>query len=383
MLDIFHQDAFTVIALTDAIQNVKFVPGRIGQLGLFSTTPVAVTIIAIEKQGDILVLVPPTPRGGPGITTEKVKRTLRPFFVPHFEINDAVMAEEVQGVRQFGTEQAVKTIQGMLAQRFTEHQRSLSATEEYARVGAIKGIIHYADGSTLNLFTEFGVTQPPTLAFNLATATAGTLREFCQQIIRQVATVLEGIPFTGLHAFCSDTFFDALLTNAEVRSTYLNQVGAAELRQPYIQMGGISYGEFYFGGITFENYRGYVGSQQYVDADFCFIIPEGVPGLFRSYTAPADYIETVNTPGVRLYAKQYEMQNGKGVHLDVQMNELNICTRPSVLLNGNIGAVAWPGLMARGPDDLPQLTAGDQEAVREHADREQQREQETRHRPRR
>jgi hypothetical protein len=28
-----------------------------------------------------------------------------------------------------------------------------------------------------------------------------------------------------------------------------------------------------------------------------------VPGLFRTYYAPADYIETVNTIGQRLYVK--------------------------------------------------------------------------------
>jgi len=33
-----------------------------------------------------------------------------------------------------------------------------------------------------------------------------------------------------------------------------------------------------------------------------------VPGLFRTVYAPADYIETVNTQGQRLYGKQYEMQ---------------------------------------------------------------------------
>ena len=59
-----------------------------------------------------------------------------------------------------------------------------------------------------------------------------------------------------------------------------------------------------------------------------------MPGLFRTYYAPADYIETVNTIGRRLYAKQYDMPNGKGVHLDTQMNALNICTRPKVLIQG-------------------------------------------------
>jgi Phage major capsid protein E len=34
-LDIFSSSAFTMVALTDAINKMPYVPGRIGQLGLF------------------------------------------------------------------------------------------------------------------------------------------------------------------------------------------------------------------------------------------------------------------------------------------------------------------------------------------------------------
>src|SRR5690606_15672975 len=98
MLDIFNDDAFSVTNLTDAINEITFVPGRIGQLGLFQADSVDTTTIAIEKKGDILVLVPPTPRGGPGTTVDKEKRDVRALVIPHFEINDAIYAEEVQNV---------------------------------------------------------------------------------------------------------------------------------------------------------------------------------------------------------------------------------------------------------------------------------------------
>ena len=45
-------------------------------------------------------------------------------------------------------------------------------------------------------------------------------------------------------------------------------------------------------------------------------------------------IPTVNTPGQRLYGKQWEMMNGKGVNLEFQMNALHYCTRPRVLIPG-------------------------------------------------
>lgn len=333
MLDIFNNDAFSVTNLTDAINEIKFVPGRIGQMGLFEAESVDTTTIAIEKKGDILILVPPTPRGGPGTTIDKEKRDLRPLIIPHFEINDAVYAEEVQNVRAFGQERALMTVMQKVAQRQRTHVNSFIATEEYARIGAIKGIITYADGSTLNLFNEFGVQQEDEINFALGSSTDGALRKKCAGVVRQMSDILEGIPFTGLHAFCGDDFFDDLISNKEVRETYLNWQAAQELRQGYVA-NGLSYGAFPFGGIMWENYRGAVGGTKFVDKDKCHIFPTGVPGLFKTVYAPADYEETVNTMGRRLYTRQFPMQNGKGRNLDTQMNALQYCTRPKVLLKG-------------------------------------------------
>lgn len=335
MLDIFNNDAFSVTRLTDAINEISFVPGRIGQMGLFDVERVDTTTIAIEKKGDILSLVPPSPRGGPGTTLDKEKRDLRSLIIPHFEINDSIYAEEVQNVRAFGQEQALETVAMKVGQRLRTHQNSLSATEEFARIGAVKGIVTYADGQTLNLFQEFGVAQETEIDFDLdnASPAAGALRKKCASVIRQMAGLLGGVPFTGLHAFCGDAFFDDLIAHQEVRETYLNYQAAAELRQNYISAGQ-SFGAFPFGGIMWENYRGKVGNQDFIETDKCHIFPVGVPGLFKTVYAPADYEETVNTMGRRLYARQYPMPNGKGRYLDSQMNALQYCTRPKVLLKG-------------------------------------------------
>lgn len=335
MLDVFNQDAFSVRSLTDAINKIKFVPGRIGQLGIFTETSISTTIIMVEEKDGVLSLVKPSPRGAPGQTVDKAKRAAHPFVVPHFEINDAVMAEEIQNVRAWGSETQLELLQGKVAERMAIHSQSLAATEEYARIGAIKGIVTYADGSTLNLFTEFGVSQEAEVDFDLdnATPAAGALRKKCAGVIRTVATNLDGVPFSGLHALCGDAFFDDLIAHKEVRESYLAQQEASTLRQGYVA-GGMSYGTFEFGGIVWENYRGAVGGTSFVNTDKCHIFPVGVPGLFRTVYAPADYNETVNTMGQRLYAKQFPMPNDKGVNLDCQMNALQYCTRPKALILG-------------------------------------------------
>lgn len=330
MLDVFNNDAFSIRTLTDAINKLKYVPRAIGSMGLFVPTSVSTTTITIEEQGGLLKLVSPSPRGAPGQTEGRQRRTVRPFVVPHFERNDAVYAEEVQNLRAFGSETAVEMLQGLLAQRFSIHTDAFDATEEYARVGALKGVVTYADGTTLNLFNEFGVSQISEVNFDLenASPTPGALRKLCASVVRSIQDELDGLPLQTVTALCSSDFFDDLISHPEVRDSYLGYIAAAELR------GGYAYGTFDFGGIKFVEYRGKVGGTDFVAAGKCHIFPNGVPGLFRSYYAPADYIETVNTLGQRLYAKQYTMDNGKGVNLDVQMNALNICTRPRVLVQG-------------------------------------------------
>lgn len=341
LVDVFNQDAFMLQALTDAINKPKFVPGRLGQLGIFQETPVAVTSVIIEEQNGVLVLVSPTPRGGPGQTIDRAKRKVRSLVVPHFEINDFVMAESVQGVRPFGQETGLETVQSVVAGQLLTHRQSHEATLEYARVGAMIGIVTYADGSLLNLFDFFEVSQETEIAFDLSNAnpTMGALRKQVQdKVIRAMAKNLDGIPFSGVRAICGDNFFDDLLAHPEVRATFLNNPAAAQLRDAYVAGNGQSYGAFDFAGVLWENYRGAVGNTTFVNTDKAHFAPIGVPGLFRTYMAPADLEETVNTLGQRMYAYQYPMPNGKGRHLDSQMNTLNICTRPKALIKGKRGS---------------------------------------------
>jgi hypothetical protein len=339
VLDVFRGDAFTVVSLTDAINKPLVVPQRIASMGIFTETSVTTVDIAIEERDGLLVLVPPNPRGGPGITLPKPPRQVRVLRAPHHEINDAIMAEEVQGVRAWGSESEVEMVMDRVADRLVIHRNSHEATIEYSRAGALKGVVKYADGTELDLFKEFDVTQEPVVDFDLANPNpaAGVLRAKCAQIQRTMSRNLGAIGITGARALTGRAFFDALLAHKEVRETYLNTPAAAQLRDPYIRtQEGMIVASFSFGGIVWEDYELYVGGTEFVQADEAHFFPTGVPNLFKTYMAPADYIETVNRPGQRLYVKQYEMPNDKGVHFDTQANLLHVCTRPKALMTGTM-----------------------------------------------
>lgn len=338
-LNIFTDDAFGVISLTDAINNVPFVPGRAGQLIEWNEQGITTTSIMIEERDGVLKILNPTPRGGPGETKAKDKRRARSLLVPHYQHDDGINADEVQGVRAFGAESEVQSVQPMVNQRLAEAvSLVLDPTLEYQRVGAVKGLILNADGSTLyDLFTEFGVSQETEVDFDLDNASPanGALRKKCASVVRTMANNLGGVGFTGVHSFCGDAFFDDLLAHKEVTESYKNTPMAQVLRDGYILPNGNKiYGAFEFGGIVWENYRGKVGADAIVHTDKCHIFPVGVPGLFRTVYAPADYIETVNTIGRPRYAKQWMSPNGKRVEMESQSNPLSYCTRPTTLIKG-------------------------------------------------
>lgn len=336
--DVFNGDAFSVLSLTDAINNVPFLPGRAGQVAGWQEDGVTTTTIMIEEKGGVLELINPTPRGGPGQTGMPEKRTARSLVIPHYQYDDFIAADSVQGVRAFGQTSQLEVLQDRVNARMqTLVQQKLDPTLEYQRVGALKGLILNADGSTLyNLFTEFGVTQETEIDFDLdnATPASGALRKKCAGVVRTIAKNLGATTVGTIFAECSDSFFDDLLAHPEVVDSYKGTSMATVLRDGYVTPNSVIYGAFEFGGIVWENYRGSVGATSFIAADKCNIFPTGVPGLWRTVYAPADYEETVNTVGLPRYAKQYPTPNGKGRNLEVQMNALNYCTRPKALIQG-------------------------------------------------
>jgi hypothetical protein len=201
----------------------------------------------------------------------------------------------------------------------------------WLRVGAIKGQILDADGSTVlyDLFNEFGVTPYSEVDFDLdnQTPTEGIIKKKCHDIRRKIEDELGAQPYDHIHAFCGAAFFDDLIVHPEIKSAYERYLDGLFLRQ------GQARGSFEYAGIVFEEYRGKVGTVDYTDANKANFFPVGVPGLFRQYNAPADFVETANTIGLPRYAKQaVDQEFGRWVKVHTQSNPLPICTRPRTLI---------------------------------------------------
>lgn len=337
-LDVFRSDAFSLVRMTDAINKRPFVPMRLGAMGIFEEQGVETLYIEIEEKEGVLYLVPAKERGAPPTQNQKENRKVRVLKVRHLPVSDTLQADEVQGVRAFGSETQLEVIQNKVNEKLGTMKQSLEATLEYQRVGAVKGVVYDADGTTVlyNLFNEFGITPYSDINFDFGDSADGDgrLRAKCADIVRKIGTALGATPFVGVHAICGDNFFDDLLKDQEVRESYDGPM-AAVLRDGYVYPNGLGiYGAFEFGGIVWENYRGSVGNNAFVNTEHAHFFPMGAPGLFKTAFGPANYMETVNTIGLPIYSKVTPDPKNTHVDIDAQSNPLVYCTRPKVLIRG-------------------------------------------------
>lgn len=336
-LDVFASNAFSMQELTAALLDRAHVPMRLGELGLFEARGVRTTKVSVEKRGQQLVLVQTTPRNAPAVQGQKNLRTLVDIPTARIAVDDAVTADEVQSIRSFGSESELRSVQEELLERLGDHSDSITATEEFQRIGALKGTVLDADGSTLlDLFTTFGVSAQSEVAMNIAGQAEGALRtKVNTSIIRPIEDELGGLPYTGIHVMCSSQFFDDLVAHAEVRNAMKGFPEGMRLL-----LGRTARRTLDFAGVMWEEYRGKVGSTSYVSDDKAHAFPVGVPGLFLSRYAPAEYVETVNTIGLPRYVVP-NPDNGDTKSrrtFRVQSNALHICTRPRVLFPLKRGA---------------------------------------------
>ncbi len=209
--------------------------------------------------------------------------------------------------------------------RLVKARRNLDTTIEYQRMGALKGQVLDADGTTvlLDLFATLNVVQQ-TKAMVLGTPTT-KVRNKVVEAKRLMEVELGGLMYTGIRNLCSASFFDAFSSHPLVEAAYDRWMNGQFLREDSRQ-------GFFFAGCIWEEYRGKVGSIDFIADGDAYMIPEGVPDLFVTNYAPADYMETANTMGLPYYAKQEVLRFNKGVELETQSNPISICTRPRAII---------------------------------------------------
>jgi hypothetical protein len=351
-IDAFRQDPFSMISLTEAVERNPFRPSGIGALGVFEANPIRTVALAVERRAGVLTLIQTSPRGAPAVERTTEQRTAQYFPTPRLRHGDTIRADEIQGVREFGSETEVMQLQTEVARRLMGPTGLLSNIEytwEHMRLAAVQGSLIDADGTLIwNWFDQFAITAAAEVAFNLPAKTAGSLRPAVHGIIRAMARAAQGAytSTTQVVGICGDTFWDELTTHPDVEKTFLNWQQAVELRKGIGfglgPQGGIAEGMFdamNFAGVDWFNYRGSDDTTTLgIATDKVKFFPRNAPGVFKVAYAPAENFTYVNTPGKPQYVQPiFDIQRNEWWRMEVSSYPLFICTRPEVLQSGRAG----------------------------------------------
>jgi hypothetical protein len=325
----FSNDAFGAIALTMAINILPNRYGRLEEINLMPARPVRLRQIAIEERNGVLSLLPTAVVGAAGTVGKRGKRKIRSFIVPHIPHDDVVLPEEVQGIRAFGSEGELSALSDVLAMHLQSMRDKHAITLEHLRMGALKGVILDADGSTIyDLYSEFGITAK-TINFQLNVDTTD-VKAKCLELKRYIEDNLRGEFMTGVQVLVSAEFFDAFTGHPKVEAAYERWQQGEALRTD-MRKG------FTFAGVEFQEYRGQATDpdgtvRRFIADSEAHAFPLGTSQTFATYFAPADFNESVNTMGQPLYAKQEPRKFERGTDLHTQSNPLPMCHRPGVLV---------------------------------------------------
>jgi hypothetical protein len=321
IIDPFKADGFSLNSLTAALIAQPYTPTILADSGLFSEAGVTTLDVSVESDGKTIGLVSVQPRNAPPQNVTSDKRSIRSFRVPHLPERSTIMADEVQGIRSFGSENQARAINEVRDGRLAKMKAQIDYTIEAHRLSALQGQYYDAAGNLSSLFTEFGVTQQ-TVA--MALPTAGTVVKLkVAQILETIEAQLDGIAFTGVTVYCGTTFFKSFVNHPNVEKFYMNWQAANTLNTD-------PRAAFPFMGMSFVRYRG-SSAVKIADTE-AYAVPTGVRDLFITRFAPANFVEAVNTQGLPYYAKMEPMEMNKGIIIEAQSNPINLCTRPSAVI---------------------------------------------------
>ncbi|TKZ16010.1 major capsid protein [Shimia litoralis] len=327
----FDAGGYSLADMTQAINILPNLYTRLGQMGLFRFEGVSQRSIVIEQREGVLSLLPSVPLGAPATVGTREQRSMRSFALPWIPHDDVVLPADIQGMPALGVSDAADPLVEVMNRKLTLMRRKHAQTREYMEMNALRGIAKDGAGTTLyNYFTEFGLQQT---SIDFVLGTAGTnVQTKVRTTLRAIEDNLLGETMTTAHALVSSEFFDKLIGHSKTEEAYkfFSATGGQPLREDMRRA-------FPFAGILFEEYNGSVtlssgASERLIPAGEGIAFPLGTFDTFTTYGGPANLLETANTVGLPLYARQQMDTKGRWIDLMTEASILPVNKRPGLAI---------------------------------------------------
>jgi hypothetical protein len=327
----FDAGGYSLAELTQAINILPNLYTRLGQIGLFRFEGVTQRSVVIEQREGVLNLLPSVPLGAPATVGTREQRSMRSFALPWIPHDDVILPADIQGMPALGVSDTADPLVDVMNRKLTLMRRKHAQTREYMEMNALRGIVKDGAGTTLyNYFTEFGLEQ---ISVDFVFGTAGTnVQAKVRTILRALEDNLLGETMTTAHALVSSEFFDKLIGHPKTEEAYkyFSANGGQPLREDMRRA-------FPFAGLLFEEYNGSVTrsngtTERLIPAGEGVAFPLGTFDTFTTYGGPANLLETANTVGLPLYARQQMDGKGRWIDLMTEASILPVNKRPRLAI---------------------------------------------------
>lgn len=334
-----YSNAFEVVDYTSDLTIIPNSWTLLNDSGLFTEESVSTHTVTFEEVNQTLGLISDVARGAKPQANRDDTRKIRSYPMARFADIDAVLPEDIQGRRAYGSATAAETEAAVMARKMARIRRNFDVTMEVARFSTLATGNLYAPNGTIsgNLFTDFSVTQK-SVSFALATGTTDIIAKVEEVIAHMQDNAFTGDVISGVIAYCSPTFFAGLIAHPKVQTAYQYFSATEGQMIQRNRAGGNNglYREFTYGGIRFIEVRTVLAGQALVPAGEAIFLPLGTNDTFVTYFGPARKMDLVNTMGERLYMWSFRDLRGESVDIEFESNFVNLIRRPQLVVKGTV-----------------------------------------------
>lgn len=316
---------YGVIPMTEAINVLPNTHSIIRDLGIFKPAYLNTTYVDIAVKHGETTLVEAVPRGTPGKPVTEKYDDSQPFKILHLPKDDVVRADDVQNVREFGSNNKAKAVATKINEKLEAMKSDIQYTQEHLMLGALQGKIMDKDGTTVlvDIYKRFGLTRQ---SFDFALGAATTeVGKAIDGVKRALSKNRGGEAVSGWYVLASPEFMDALIYHKSIKELYARYQDGEVYRTGATEIG------FRHKNIEFITYDHVFESGLKIPEGEAIILPKGTRQSFKEYFAPADMNATVNTIAKPYYASREKLDHDKGWSLHAQSNPLPLLLRPDLV----------------------------------------------------
>lgn len=338
-------ERFSTLQLTMGINKRQNEYGLLNGLGLFAEEGITERHVKIETRNQTLSIIPTSPAGTPAPSDDDPddRGVIPPIPTFRHAKKHTLLAEDLQGVREFGTEDMPEYPDTKMMSMLDKIQREHRQTKEFLRWQALKGNVYDVDGSKLlyNVYSLMGETQKE-IDWDLTDDTkADPILDGNNELMDYLEDEALGEMITGVVKFCSPGYFDTLQKNKSFREAYKyfsEQPGEINPNRQMVR-------QFTYKGITYVRHRGTASYKKkdgttvkhtFIPNNEAIAVPMGTYECFRTMFGPAEFLETVNTVGQEIYVKPKVMDYDMGIELMSLSHQLNLVTKPRLVVKCTI-----------------------------------------------